>query len=154
MCEIFATGQDPHKYSFNYTTKDLRNSKMNIFSRGLCISSIGFWEQIKLELINRPQAICPDELEWIKHTDFEREIKSTKMRAGIFYETYHLVLSIKSSTYSQYEQICCKNILAKGSLEIFNTLLPFILTPMCIEWLGEIGLVISSTPILSSAISA
>lgn len=57
---------------------------MNIFSRGLCISSIGFWEQIKLELINRPQAICPDELEWIKHTDFEREIKSTKMRAGIF----------------------------------------------------------------------
>ncbi len=84
MCEIFATGQDPHKYSFNYTTKDLRNSKMNIFSRGLCISSIGYWEQIKLELINRPQAICPDELEWIKHTDFEREIKSTKMRAGIF----------------------------------------------------------------------
>lgn len=87
MFEIFASGGDPRSYGFTYTNKDLRKSKINVFSKGLDHIAIqGYWLPLQRRFSKLEDTI-PSQIEWIKTIDFEKEIQSPKMRVIKFMYT-------------------------------------------------------------------
>lgn len=72
MYEIFAFGEDPRRYGFNYSEKDLLDSKKIVLLNYNFINK-PLWEEIQTEFINNPNLRLTKEIEWIRTTDIEKE---------------------------------------------------------------------------------
>lgn len=85
MFEIFAFGEDPHKYGFNYSRKNLQKAKNIVLSQYGSVSAPAYWREIQDKVKNINNKInLPPEIEWIHTINFEKERKSFRFKLYMF----------------------------------------------------------------------
>ena len=72
MFEIFAFGEDPQKYGFNYSLKDLKKSQNRVLM-GYNFINKPLWEEIQMKIKTDMALTLPKEIEWVRNIDFEKE---------------------------------------------------------------------------------
>lgn len=86
MFEIFAEGEDPRQYGFEYTIDDLKKSKYRVLS-GFNKSNAPAWHEVVKRFKQNDKALLPDEIRWILEVDFERESSALAFRINRFITT-------------------------------------------------------------------
>lgn len=86
MFEIFAEGEDPHQYGFEYTIDDLKKSKYRVLS-GFNKSNAPAWHEVVKRFKQNDKALLHKEIKWILEVDFERESSALAFRITRFITT-------------------------------------------------------------------